>query len=211
MGAFELEFTNGIVCQFKNALLKDKDEKIVGVFGIMRDISKQKRAEEALRKAHDELEMRVDKRTAELKRKTVTLAETNIALNILLKKGEREKKEIEEKVVSNVQKLIKPYLEKLKKAPLDPKDQINLTILEDNLRKIISPFAYLLSVKHFSLTNREVQVAKLIRHGKTTKEIAEITDLTAWTVQFHRRNLRSKLGLRNRKENLKDHLLSLTE
>ena len=51
IGIYELEFTNGAVCQFKNALLKDKDGKIVGVFGIMRDISKQKRAEEALKKS----------------------------------------------------------------------------------------------------------------------------------------------------------------
>jgi len=53
IGPYELELTNGTVCQFKNALLKDKDGKIVGVFGIMRDISKQKWAEEALRESEE--------------------------------------------------------------------------------------------------------------------------------------------------------------
>jgi len=77
--------------------------------------------------------------------------------------------------------------------------------------EIISPFSRLLSAKYSSLTPREAQVADLIRHGKNTKEIAELLDSSIWTIQFHRRNLRSKLGLINRKDNLKYHLLTFTE
>jgi two-component system sensor histidine kinase/response regulator len=46
--------------------LSDKQGRVIGTFGISRDITQRKRAEEALRKAHQELEKRVQERTAEL-------------------------------------------------------------------------------------------------------------------------------------------------
>ena len=47
--------------------LRDSKGNIIGLFGTDRNITKRKRAEEALGKAHDELESKVEKRTLELK------------------------------------------------------------------------------------------------------------------------------------------------
>ncbi len=45
---------------------KDAEGQLAGLVGVTVDITERKRAEEALRKAHDELEIRVAERTAEL-------------------------------------------------------------------------------------------------------------------------------------------------
>ncbi len=52
---YELVFTNGKICRFKNEPLRDKDGKITGVFGTARDITDQKKADLALRDAHEQL------------------------------------------------------------------------------------------------------------------------------------------------------------
>jgi len=58
---------------YNAAVYRDAEGKITGVFAAARDITGQKKAEEALQKAHDLLEVRVEERTAEL-------AETNTLL-----------------------------------------------------------------------------------------------------------------------------------
>ncbi len=47
--------------------LHDRDGRVVGILGTFEDVTERKRAQEALQKAHDELEVRVKERTAELR------------------------------------------------------------------------------------------------------------------------------------------------
>jgi DNA-binding CsgD family transcriptional regulator len=54
-----------------------------------------------------------------------------------------------------------------------------------------------------------MKIAGLIRQGKTTKEMASVLNLSSRTVETHRKNIRKKLGLRDRKANLRTKLLSL--
>jgi DNA-binding CsgD family transcriptional regulator len=56
-----------------------------------------------------------------------------------------------------------------------------------------------------------MKVAALIRQGKSTKEIAEVLGIAGGSIDVHRRNIRKKLGLTNRKANLLSHLESLDE
>ncbi len=154
-----------------------------------------------LQQANTELEQRVEARTVELEK-------ANIALHVLLEKRDQDKKEFEARIVSNVKTLILPYLEKLKKGQLPENRKAYVNIIETNLNELISPFAHGVSHKYFNLTPTEIQIADLIKQGHTTKEIAEFLNVSAKTVEFHRDNIRKKLGIKNKKINLRTHLLS---
>lgn len=47
------------------------------------------------------------------------------------------------------------------------------------------------------LTLRETQILKLIAQGKTSKDISDLCNISRWTVDKHRANIRAKLGLKN--------------
>ena len=55
----------------------DEEGVPLGGFGTVQDITERKRADEALREAHDELEQRVQERTAELSQAIQTLDNPN--------------------------------------------------------------------------------------------------------------------------------------
>jgi len=68
-------------------------------------------------------------------------------------------------------------------------------------------FAKLLERQN-DFTEREIEVAMLIIEGKTTREIAEMLYLSTKTVDFHRSNIRRKLGLTRSKRTLSSCLLN---
>ena len=181
------------------------------------DISDLKRLEKKLQEAHDNLEKQVETRTIDLKRvnkklkmQAVNLSETNIALKVLLRQREADKKEIEETVFLNFKELILPHLEKLKNKRLGDKNMAIINIIERNLNDILSPFVRNFSARMFKLSPTEIQVMNLIRQGKTTKEIAKSMHLATSTIDFHRDNIRKKIGIKNKKINLSSYLSSLT-
>ena len=178
--------------------IKNKSGDIINLIQITRNITKQVHGEKALRE-----------REKQLKIKTKSLKEANAALRVLLKKRDEDRTELEEKVLSNVKELVLPYLEKLKKTGLNQKQETFAGILESNIDDIISPFLRRMSSKYLGLTPAQIQVANLVRQGKRTKDIAKLLDLSPKTVEDHRKNVRKKLGLKNKKANLRTHLLSI--
>ena len=169
------------------------------LYSIIHDITERKQVELAL------LE-----RGKELENKTHELQEVNSALKVLLKNRDEDKKELEEKVIANVKNLVFPYVDKLNNSQLNDRQMVYLNIVKANLEDIIAPFLHQLSSKFSDLTPSEIQVAGLVRDGKTTKEIAELLNSSTGAINFHRNNIRAKLGLRNTKKNLRSFLLPMT-
>ncbi len=176
------------------------DQQPVCVVVSHEEITALKMTEEALLDSQEELEQQKQ-----------SLEETNIALKVLLKQRESDRIELEKKFLNNVNKLVLPYVEKLKSSVLKPKDQTLVGIIEDHLRDIVSPLLQQLTHAETMLTPQELSVATLVKDGKSSKEIAEILNISTDTVSFHRKNLREKFGLRSRRVNLRSYLISLSK
>ena len=163
------------------------------------EITALKLTEEALKKSQEDL---IEQKQS--------LEEANIALKVLLKQREADKLELEKKLLSNIKDLVMPYVEKLRNAPLKPKDKILVEIVEAHLNDVTTPLLQRFSNAKILLTPQETQVATLVKDGKTSKEIADILNVTEATVNFHRKNLRVKFGLTNQRTNLRSYLISIS-
>ena len=187
--------------------LQIKDEIVT--LAVVRDTTERKRIEEDLEKYRMHLEEMVSERTTELEMKSKSLEELNTTLKVLLQKREDDKKVMEERFVMNVKNLVLPYVEQLKKGRLDAGQRTYLDVVEAHLDEITTPL--LQNIGQFNLTRKEITVAALIKQGKSTKEIAEILGIASGSIDVHRRNIRKKLGLTNRKANLLSRLESLNQ
>jgi DNA-binding NarL/FixJ family response regulator len=173
----------------------------------------------AVNRALKELEERKERKKAEdelkqsekeLQFKSKILEEANIALKVLLKHREEDRSAMEENILSNVRKLVLPSIDKLKTLKLTEMQMEHIEIIENHLKEIVPPFLHNLTTVHYNLTPREIQIATLIKEGKTTKEMTEYLNISATAVDFHRKNIRFKLGIKNEKTNLRSLLLSMS-
>ena len=196
--------------------------------GFFVDITERKRMEEKLREAHDLLERRVVERTRkiarlnrdlaadiakrkkvekELKERTVKLEELNITLRTLLDRREADRKALERQIMTNVDDLILPGVERLKDAALTQEACAIIQGLQENLQSLASPFLSRIRAEA-PLTFTELHIANFIKKGKSSKEIGALLKLSAATVNVHRNSIRKKLGLTGKKISLQTYLMN---
>lgn len=107
------------------------------------------------------------------------------------------------------QKYLKLLAENEKlEALLSATSKSELEHLQTNLSDSEIAFEKLLE-KQNDFSEREIEIAMLIIEGQSTREIADQLFLSTKTIDFHRRNIRKKLGLTNSKRSLSSCLLNI--
>ncbi len=177
----------------------DPSGRVVAAIEMVEEITERLRIGKALKA-----------RERELEDKTRNLEEANTALKVLLKRREEDRTELEEQILANLRELTLPYLDELKRTTLDERPRLQVDLIERKLNEFASPFLQRLKSLYATLTPREIQIADLVKDGRTTKEIAGLLNASVRSVEFHRDNLRRKCGLTHQKVNLRSHLLMLS-
>jgi len=172
------------------------------------ELSKTKKELQAAISGLRKAEKSLKKTRAELELQACELEETNTALKVLMQQRIEARTEIEEMLLLNANDLIMPFLERLKKSRLDSKQKTYINLIESNLNDIVAPLVREFSKINLKLTPTEIQVTNFVKQGKNTKEIAEFMNLATSTIDTHRNKIRKKLGIKNKKINLKTRLFS---
>jgi PAS domain S-box-containing protein len=146
----------------------------------------------------------------ELKKQRSNLEETNITLKVLLKRIEKERLLFQENLSTNILCNIEPYINKLKQSSMDKIQKSTLDILDQNIKDMASPLVYSVMTMNLRLTPAEIQISNFIRQGYSSKEIANFLNISPATIDKHRKNIRKKLGITNKKQNLQSVLASLS-
>ena len=176
---------------------------IEGDLALLIEVEERRRLEQELQGTLETLEDRVDRRTRELE-------DANIALKVLLAQVETSRAELEKQVRRQIKGLVLPHVAKLKQTvACDTSAHSYVDLVESNLRQVTSSFAGQLTEAFEALTPTELEVAQLVMNGNSTKKIARILSRETSTIDFHRNNIRRKLGIDSRATNLRSHLMSL--
>jgi PAS domain S-box-containing protein len=207
------------------------------ILSTSQDLTARVHAVEELKKQHDRMETLVAERTAELReayeqlreenesRKATEAAlrvreqelekgrqdleEMNAALRVLLKQRDEDRNTHEMNLKATMNLSVMPFLEKLETTPRSDGQRAFVAMAKANLQEIASPFIREVSSEYLGFTPGEIQVAMLIKGGKTSKEIAGILNISLNTVHTYRNRIRKKTNTRNSKVNLRAYLLSL--
>jgi PAS domain S-box-containing protein len=183
-----------------SSAVRDEKGNLLYSRSIWRNISTQK-----------ENEKKLSTQKNRLQKQAWRLVELNSALKILIERREEEKKQLKESILNNVKKTILPYIAKMEKSKLKADAAVYLEIIKSNLADLVSPLVQRLSINYIGLTQKEIEIAGLIKIGKTSKEIAEVLNVSLNTVSVHRYKIRKKLNLLNKNVNLESYVQSLGE
>ena len=157
-----------------------------------RDITKRKKAEKALKESEQKLWDQ-----------NLSLEQKNLALREMVEHIERTKNSLKDEIMINLDESILPIIRKLKIKGASPK---YTKLLEYHLKEMTSPFGRRITQRSSRLTSREIEICNMIKGGLGSKDISELLSVSHQTIEKHRKNIRKKLNLSNKKINLASYL-----
>ncbi len=133
---------------------------------------------------------------------SIELLETNKAISVLAKKYEKVSQEKELAIAEQIESKILPSILTMKDAVKNNSAlELEIEIISSQVRALIR--ALTIGDDSFNqLTPTEMRVAIMIKNGLTSHEIAKNLFISESTVKTHRKNIRNKLNLQNKKLNL---------
>jgi len=154
------------------------------------------------------LSMEIDQRQLELDQRENEVRDVNTALKVLLTAIEREKQELATTVQFNADKLIMPRIgEMVEVDSLEERKEL-FQLIRQNFHQLTESLIPGQQNLAMTLTPTELQIANLIKQEKTSKEISRICNLSTSTIATHRKMIRKKLGITNKRVNLRAILSS---
>ncbi len=191
---------NEAALQFREGLAGFRDV-IETDLALLLETARRARAEDLLQQALRDLERRVDERTREIQ-------DANAALRVLIANLETSRVETERVIARRLQRSIKPHLARLRQGLGGHEPQrTQLDLLERGLDMLLTRDSDGLDRIFAQLTPAEIEVAQMVMGGYASKDIARRLNRGKSTIDFHRNNIRAKLGLAP-EVNLRSYLLS---
>jgi PAS domain S-box-containing protein len=126
----------------------------------------------------------------------------NYAMRLLIKRIRDQKRDMNERVAQNFILTIQPIMDQLKTGDLPEPYYHLIETLDFNVRHITSFIGVKLADNKGRLSPREMEICQMIRADKNSRDIAKALGLTYHTVIVHRKNIRKKLGLNQKRQNL---------
>ncbi len=169
-----------------------------------RVVSRTERLNDAARRL-EEKQKELMEQKIELEKVNNALSKINKALFIFAKNAKRGREDLINSFGRSLREKILPVVEKLRREEVSSVVRADLEVFYMHLWELIKGYP---TGRNFSskFTPVEARVAAMIKNGLTNQDIARELKVSVETVKTHRRNIREKLEIKNKKINLRTFL-----
>jgi DNA-binding CsgD family transcriptional regulator/PAS domain-containing protein len=148
------------------------------------------------------LEHSVNQRTEELRREKAQVEEMVITLRRVLQTTEQARADQMDQLAENMEKLLLPALGRIRKEQDGLARSHFVDLFANQMLQLINQAGPRKDARLLRLTPTEARICQFIQAGKSSKEMASALNISLGTVNTHRKNIRKKLGLLGRDQNL---------
>jgi len=192
---FEKARDNTTIVVLNNISPTMSGNRVLYIWGTALNVTELFNTQENLKKSEDKLA-----------NQKMALEETNIALKVLVGQIEIEKRDLQNRIMANIENIIFPSLEKIR---FNKGEDAYIEQHRIALENLTSNFGKKISDAQVKLSPREKEICGLVRNGVVNKDIGSMLKIAVHTVEKHRRTVRKKLGITNKGVNLHTYLNSL--